>query len=327
MVGRPHVDLAIAAVVFAAQVFGTTAVATFGAEHQHTRLDFSIGAAALLAIGPISLVLRRRYPRAVLVVAYLATLAYWVADFPKGPIFFALIVAFVTVVLAGYHAMAVATVVTGWAAFSWLPYLVDRGDRPTWGGVLGLAAWHLVLLSGAEIARSRHANARVRVLERATKPQRRRASDERLRIAQDLHDVLAHNISLINVQAGVALHLGDELPEPARAAFTAIKAASKEALGELRSVLDILRDPDNDLQRGPVPGLADLDSLVAHVNAAGLTVRNEVTGTPRPLTTGVDVAAYRIVQEALTNVARHAGVAHASVRVEYADDGVTVEVA
>jgi signal transduction histidine kinase len=318
---RWRVDVAIALAVLVLQLTGTA----IAARHQSARLSFTIGAAALLAIGPVSLLLRRRYPRVVLGVVFLTTLAYWVAGFPKGPVFFALIVAFVTVVLAGYRTLAIATVVTGWAAFSFLANLLGRGDHPTIEGVLGLGAWLLVLLTGSEIARSRRERATEGARARA-EAARRRASDERLRIAQDLHDVLAHNISLINVQAGVALHLGDELPEPARAAFTAIKAASKDALRELRSVLDILRDPDHDLPRAPVPGLAELDALVARVNAAGLTVRNEVSGTPRALATSVDVAAYRIVQEALTNVARHAGVASASVRVEYGADLVTVEV-
>jgi signal transduction histidine kinase len=292
---------------------------------QHTQLSFSVPAALLLAVGPVSLVARRRYPIAVLAVVFLTTLAYWTAGFPKGPVFFALIVAFVTVVLAGYRALAVATVIVGWAAFLWVPVLFGRDHHPGLGAVLGLAAWLLVLLSGSEIARSRRERA-IELTRARDEAARRRVSDERLRIAQDLHDVLAHNISLINVQAGVALHLGDELPEPARAAFTAIKAASKEALGELRSVLDILRDPDHDLPRAPVPGLGDVEGLVARVNAAGLSVHREVAGSPVTLPASVDVAAYRIVQEALTNVARHAGPARARVRIEYGTDDVILEI-
>jgi signal transduction histidine kinase len=154
---------------------------------------------------------------------------------------------------------------------------------------------------------------------------RRRAGEERMRIARELHDVLAHNISLINVQAGVALHLMDEQPGQSRSALEAIKQASNDALHELRSVLDILRQ-GGDAPRSPTSGLDSLDGLVANAAAAGLEVRIRVEGTPRALPAGVDLAAFRIVQEALTNVTRHAGPATATVLVAYGDDGLTVQV-
>jgi signal transduction histidine kinase len=154
---------------------------------------------------------------------------------------------------------------------------------------------------------------------------RRRAGEERLRIARELHDVLAHNISLINVQAGVALHLMDEQPGQSRTALAAIKQASNDALHELRSVLDILRQ-GTDAPRSPTSGLDSLDGLVANAASAGLAVSTRVEGTPRPLPTGVDLAAFRIVQEALTNVTRHAGQATASVLVAYGDGELTVQV-
>jgi signal transduction histidine kinase len=131
---------------------------------------------------------------------------------------------------------------------------------------------------------------------------------------------------LINVQAGVALHVNEQLPEQARSALDAIRQASKEALTELRSVLDILRQGDEQAPRSPTPTLARLDSLVAQSSAAGLTVRTETIGEVRPLPFGVDVAAFRIVQEALTNVARHAGPATATVQITYGDRDVTVQV-
>jgi signal transduction histidine kinase len=316
-----RVDLTTALTVLVLQVVFTAGAA----RHQNARLSFSVLAVALLAAGPLALLFRRRHPIVVLAVVFVATLVYWVAGYPKGPVFFALIVAFVGAVLAGYRKIAIATVIVGWAAFLWLPVAFGRDHHPGPGAILGLGAWLLVLLSGSEIARSRRERA-IELARARDEAARRRVSDERLRIAQDLHDVLAHNISLINVQAGVALHLGAELPEPARAAFTAIKAASKEALGELRSVLDMLRDPGHDLPRAPVPGLGDVEGLVARVNAAGLSVQREVTGLPVDLPASVDVAAYRIVQEALTNVARHAGPARARVRIEYGADDVIVEI-
>jgi signal transduction histidine kinase len=155
----------------------------------------------------------------------------------------------------------------------------------------------------------------------------RRASEERLQIAQELHDVLAHNISLISVQAGVGLHLLDEQPEQARAALAAIKEASREALGELRSVLDVLRRDDDAAPRVPAPALTtDLTTLVTKANSAGVEVGVETTGERRPLAPGVDRAAFRIAQEALTNVTRHAGGAHARVLVAYHDEALTLEI-
>jgi signal transduction histidine kinase len=155
---------------------------------------------------------------------------------------------------------------------------------------------------------------------------RRRAGEERMRIARELHDVLAHNISLINVQAGVALHLMDEQPGQSRSALQAIKQASNDALGELRSVLDVLRQGDEAPPRSPASGLAHLDSLVSRAGATGLEVRTRVEGTPRPLPAGTDLAAYRIIQESLTNVTRHAGPATATVLVRYGHDDLTVQV-
>ena len=127
-----------------------------------------------------------------------------------------------------------------------------------------------------------------------------------MRIARDLHDVVAHNISVINVQANTALHLMDRQPERARQALTAINDVSKQALVELRSVLGVLRDVDETAPRAPSPGLARLRDLVSSAAAAGLTVHLEEDGPAGPLPADVDVAAYRIVQEALTNSARHA---------------------
>lgn len=144
-------------------------------------------------------------------------------------------------------------------------------------------------------------------------------------IAQELHDVLAHNISLISVQAGVALHLLDERPEQARPALAAIKEASRDALDELRSVLDVLRQGQA-APRAPTSGIHDLRALVERTRATGLDVQLEITGTPRPLPTDVDLAALRIVQEALTNVVRHADADRATVRVTYGDEHVTVQV-
>jgi signal transduction histidine kinase len=279
----------------------------------------------LLVIGPASLVFRRRYPVGVLWIVLVTTLGYLLLDYPKGPIFLALIVAFVTTAISGHRVAAIGSLVLGYVSFLWLPYLVGTDPAPRLGESLGLAAWLLVLLTVSEIARSRreHAHERART---SAEEARRRASEERLRIARELHDVLAHNISLINVQAGVALHLMDERPEQARTALTAIKQASNEALGELRSVLDILRAGHEAPPRSPTSGLGRLDDLVAKSEAAGLQVTTRFEGSQRPLPRGVDLAAFRIVQEALTNVTRHAGAAHAEISIRYGDRDLIVQI-
>jgi signal transduction histidine kinase len=145
-------------------------------------------------------------------------------------------------------------------------------------------------------------------------------------MARELHDSLGHYLSLISVQSGVALSLNQELPEQVRTSLATVKQASKEALSELRSVLDILRQDGERAPRSPTATLARLGDLVAQAAAPGLEVRVETEGSVRPLPFGVDLAAYRIVQEALTNVARHAGPATATVRVTYGEDDVTVQV-
>ena len=292
---------------------------------QPGRTDLDALGILLLAAGPAALFLRGRYPVAVLWFVLAATVGYLLLDYPRGPIFFGLIVAFFGAVMSGHRVAATASLAIGYPTFLWLPSLVGPDPPPSPAQVLALAAWLLVLLAGAEIARTRRERAIERVQARAEEA-RHRASEERMRIARELHDVLAHNISLINVQAGVALHLIDERPEQARSALAAIKQASNEALGELRSVLDILREGHESPPRAPTSGLARLDDLISKTEAAGLQVKTQVAGTPRPLSPKLDLAAFRIVQEALTNVRRHAGDALATVRINYGERDLTVEV-
>jgi signal transduction histidine kinase len=151
---------------------------------------------------------------------------------------------------------------------------------------------------------------------------RRRAMEERLRIARELHDSLTHSISVITIQAGVAEHLarkrGDEVPP----ALLAIQEAGADAARELRATLSVLRTAED----GDGSGLGQLDGLVARAQAGGLTVTVTMTGVQRPLPPDVDQAAYRIVQEALTNVSRHAGQACALVRLQYTPGVLTVQV-
>jgi signal transduction histidine kinase len=314
-------DVTLAVVVAVVEIGGALAASS----HQNPRREFDVLAAVLLGLGALALIWRRRAPVAVLGVALATTLTYTVIDFPQGPIYFSLIVAFVTTLLTGHRRVAWASIAVGYVSFLWLGALVGTKEAPSLAAVLGLGAWLLVLATTTEIVRIR----RERTAESArarSEELRLRASEERLRIARELHDVVAHNLSLINVQAGTALHLIHEQPENAEGALTAIKQASKDALDELRSLLDVLRDGAEAAPRLPTPTLADIEGLVERTVAAGIPVDLEISGAVRPLPLPVETAAYRVVQEALTNVARHAGSARAEVSLSYGPAALVVQV-
>ena len=319
--GRPT-DLAVAGLVLVAQL-GLTPLA---ARNQPDRQPLDLLGDALLAVGPVALVWRWRSPAGVLAVVMAACVVYFALAYPYGPAWLALIVAFWTAVTGGARRFAWATAFAGLVAYFTLAPLLDRGaPEASVPAVLAHLGWLLVVLAAAEVATASRQRRLAAERSRAEEA-RRRAGEERMRIARELHDVLAHNISLINVQAGVALHLMDEQPGQSRSALVAIKQASNDALGELRSVLDVLRQGDEAPPRAPASGLAHLDSLVAGAEATGLEVATRVEGTPSPLPAGTDLAAFRIVQESLTNVTRHAGPASATVLVRYGADDLTVQV-
>jgi signal transduction histidine kinase len=316
-------DCGLAAVLMVFISVGTW----FAIENQPSSRPFDAWTIVLVILVAGALALRRQFPVAVLAVVFGATVVYRAVGYANGPIWIALVVAYVTAVVRGHRLAAAIVAVAGFAFFPWSDALFGHGNgrAPSAVAVAGLAAWLLVLIGVGEAIRVR----RERVAEAARIREEgalRRASEERLRIARELHDALGHHLSLINVQSGVALHVNEELPEQARGSLTAIKQASKEALTELRSVLEILRQDDERAPRSPTSTLARLDDLVSQAGAAGLEVRTETEGEVRPVPFGVDVAAFRIVQEALTNVTRHAGPATATVRVSYGDRDLTVEV-
>ncbi|GAA2073873.1 sensor histidine kinase [Actinomadura alba] len=154
----------------------------------------------------------------------------------------------------------------------------------------------------------------------------RRAGEERLRIARELHDSLTHSISIITVQAGVAVHLARSHGEDVPPALLVIQEAGGDAMRELRATLEVLRDPDHSDGDAQASGLDRLDDLVERARSTGLPATVTISGIRRELPTEVDRAAYRIVQEALTNVSRHADGAAAAVRIDYADEELVVQV-
>jgi signal transduction histidine kinase len=312
-------DIALPLVLLALQL---TAAATIeGAWHLFSP-PRSLGPVdwVLLVVGPVALVARRRHPVLVLWVCFAATLA------PSGTglTHVSFLVAFFAAATAGkrypaWLALALTFVWTIWLAPLIYGYAVPANDA------LALAGWLLAVAIAAEATRIRAERAAVTRASRQL-DQRRHQSEERLRVARDLHDVVGHNISLINVQASMGLDLMDSQPEQARAALSAIKSASKEALEELRTMLTTLRHDDDAAPRSPVPGLDRLPELIELTRAAGLSVDVEIAGSAPPLPAAVHLAAYRIIQESLTNVARHAGRARVTVRVTYDDADVHVQI-
>lgn len=278
-------------------------------------------ARALLTLGPLLLLARFRFPRTAVLGTCGVTLAYLAAGYPYGPVLLSVVVAGFTALVAGYRyatwgALGMLWLGTVLASHTVYRLLPSAGDGPgTWGADLFMLAWMVALCTAGELARVRGAE-RERQRRAAEEAERRRADEERLRIARELHDVLAHSISVINVQAGVGLTLLDSDPAQARTALTTIKEASKEALGEVRQVLTALRTP-GDAPRTPAPGLDRLPELTEQAAGAGLRVAITTEGRPGPLPPGADLAAFRVVQEALTNVVRHSGSRTARVLVRY----------
>jgi signal transduction histidine kinase len=184
----------------------------------------------------------------------------------------------------------------------------------------------MVLLGAAEWLRLHRGRADA-LAQRREAEFRRWASEERVAIARELHDVLAHSIAVISIQANTALHLMDRQPDRARTALVVINDVSKQVLGEIRSVVGVLRDVDEGLPRAPVPTINRLGELARITQAAGVDVQLRVSGSVSALPSAVDAAAYRIVQEALTNTVRHAAAGGAEVDIERIGDTLRIRVA
>jgi signal transduction histidine kinase len=314
-------DLALPLVVLAVQLAG--AAVSDGKAHAFNP-PHPLGAVAwvLLAAGPVALVARRRYPVPVLWVNVAGTLPWSSA---AGWAHISFIIAFFAAATAGKRYSAWLALAFCFAWTIWLAPLIYGYAIPATNDALMLAGWTVAVAIAAEAYRFRAERVAATRASRQI-DQRRRQSEERLRVARDLHDVIGHNISLINVQASMGLDLMDSQPEQARAALSAIKWASKAALDELRTMLTTLRQDDAAAPRSPAPGLDRLPELVELTRAAGLSVEVEVAGKPPPLPAAVHLTAYRIIQESLTNAARHAGRARVTVRLTYDDTNMHVEI-
>lgn len=294
-----------------------------GLELTTRMLVLTIGASALL-------VLRRRYTGLTWMLTTVVGLVAMLIEHGPSPAYAAAIVALYTVaVTSPLRRAAGAAVVTAVC-----PAVIvgsQNGSTVVDAFVYGLTAWSgLAAASGIAVRNQRavvaaaHERARQAEATREEEAQRR-VAEERLRIARELHDVVAHHISVINVQAGVAGHLVRTDPDKAVEALGHVREASQIVLREVPGLLGLLRTADDELERSPAPRLADAEQLVEAARRSGLDVTWQATGSPTPLTPGGDLTAYRVLQEALTNAARH-GSGRAVVVVAYDAAGCTLEV-
>jgi signal transduction histidine kinase len=323
---QPHADIAVAAILF------VVTLVTTAAPPSRARLT---GLAVLLAgIGCGALALRHRWPFPVLLASASAAEGY-LTLFPRREgalILAAPLLALYTVADSNTRRRAL---VIGALAIAALAGAHVVAKPSSWLAVdnLALAAFGALAVAAGDASRIRRAYM-AEVEQRAHRAERsreqeawRRVTEERLRIARDLHDVLGHQLALINVQAGVADHLLGARPDQTRQALAHIRHASKTALTELRDTIGLLREPgEPDAPTEPTATLSGLDELVASFHRSGLRIRSEVEGTVRPLAPAADLTAYRVVQESLTNVCKHAGTAAVRLRLCYQPGALRVVV-
>jgi signal transduction histidine kinase len=291
--------------------------------------------AVLLVLVTLPLAIRRRFPAPTLVIATASLVVAWavVRHSTGAPVevFIALLIAFYSV---GAHSEERRAPIVGALALVVIaaidlarPGLFNGSNSARPGAWLAFAiAW----LAGRDMRRRRQQVAglesRAARLEREREEKAQLAvSEERARIARELHDIVAHAVSVIVAQARAGPHLVHD-PERATGVFRAIESSGRDALVELRRLLGILRSEDQQLAIGPQPGLDSLQSLIEQVRASGLPVQLRVEGEPVQLLAGVDLSAYRIVQEALTNVVKHAGANNAEVVIRYGSRTLELDV-
>ncbi|MGW0732547.1 sensor histidine kinase [Streptomyces sp. NPDC002851] len=331
-------DLAVTLAVTVAVLAGTV----WGMRGTSETLGQSAVGWALVGLACAAVYFRRRFPVTVTVVTLLACAVYYPISAYDGPLTLTFVIALYSAAAAGRFTAAVALGIVAVLLVVYGEVLQEPGRRKVDDmSIMMLAGWLLSLLVLARAQRTRAAyleEVRQRALAAEREQEARAqqsATEERLRIAREVHDVLGHSLSLINVQSSAALHRLGKKRSPdspaaglatAEEALKAVKSTSKDALGELRATLGVLRRADESAPTAPAGGLARLPELVERARSAGLDVRTRTTGTPRPLPPPVDLAAYRIVQESLTNVARHAHAYGAVVTVDYTDDDVRVRI-
>ncbi|MCX4703540.1 sensor histidine kinase [Streptomyces sp. NBC_01352] len=323
------VDTMTAALLFAAFLFGSE-ISVPG-----TRRPDAMGATiALAAVSAAALLWQRSRPRAAVAVTALgaagaATLGHLLTPLLLGPLMLALY----RLAVASDRRTAHLSFLAALALLVAAALLLDPLDHPWQLDTLSPAACLLLPVAAGNATRLRGAyleavQARAEYAERSREEEaRHRVAEERMRIARELHDVVAHHLALANAQAGTAAHLSHTHPAQARRILTDLTGTTSSALREMKATVTLLRQADDPhAPLAPSPGLGQLTELTDGFGSAGLAVHVSTEGRPRPLSPGVDLTAYRIVQEALTNVAKHAFAEAARVRLRYGEDQLTITV-
>ena len=299
----------------------------------------------LLIVPGAALVVRRDRPVAVFAVTALSSVVYYGLDFPDGPGWLALFVALYTLTAHGdgHRTLRLAAVGIVVLSAAWLIAASDIEPPAAIGWVYFRIGASVMSAALGESVRARNQIA-AQALERAAVAERTRDEEararvdaERLRIAREVHDTVAHAIAVINVQSGVTAHVFDKRPERARETLEVIEQTSARALAEMRAILDVLRDDnvgddrtagvggDTD-GRSPNPGPAQIQDLADLAREAGLDLTVDAPPPPQPVPAAVGTAVYRIVQESITNVIRHVGATRVTITVSYGADAVEVRV-
>ena len=285
----------------------------------------------LVAAAGIALAWRRRWPVGVWAFTVVTVSVYSMLGYVYGAALIAPTIALYTAVSLGRTRRAVVLGTVSIVVLMAVGGLL--GPYPPLGGPVTVVPFEMLVAVGMGLATANRRAYIAEIQDRAERAERtreeearRRVDSERLRIARELHDVVAHTMATINVQAAAAAHVLVDPPPEAAEAIAAIRAASKEGLRELRTILNVLRQADDQDPVQPTPGLGQLDVLVGTVRRAGLATEVRVVGELPPLPPAVDVAAYRIIQESLTNVLRHAGPATATVELAVRDGRLCVQV-
>jgi signal transduction histidine kinase len=276
---------------------------------------------ALLALEVVPLVWRRRAPLVVATVSIAAAAAYGMAELPDPAVLFGPLLAFYTVAASRPRSVSLPFAVAVLGGSALCAAAVGGGDADAADIAVGYFSAITAWVVGDTTRGQRERTAWLE--QRRAESARQAARDERLRIARDLHDVVAHHVSVIAVQAEAAQEVMTSQPDRASAAMASAADTARTALGELRRMLGVLR---SDQSLAPQPDLDTVDELVESVRHAGLPVSVRTTGEPRPVAASVGLTVYRVVQEALTNVLKHAGTCRAEVRLEFGDDELLVTV-
>ncbi|MFI6763449.1 sensor histidine kinase [Micromonospora sp. NPDC050417] len=293
--------------------------------------DFGHAGYALLVLSGVAVVARRRWPVAVFAVTAAASLVYFGLGFPDRMACLSLFVALYTLAAYGERRRSLLVAGAGIAVLTagWLVAAADVTPDVAVGWVFFRIGASIISTTLGESVRSRRviaadAQQRAELAERAREEETRaRVDAERLRIAREVHDTVAHAIAIINVQAGVTAHVLDKRPEQARDALRTIEQTSSRALQEMRAVLGVLRKDD---EREPHAGLDQVDELARKAGEAGLDVTVEQTPATAPMPSAVSGAAYRIIQESITNVIRHVGPTRVTVAIETGPDALRIRV-